>query len=112
MNKSQLIKYNLFKIFSKNFEYVNEKNGQVRFTPYIADSYMCPICFEGFLEKDLSPSGSSYLTIEHVPPDSLGGKASILTCNKCNSESGKSFDKELKILMDTLDFTEFLPKVK
>ncbi|GAA3976294.1 hypothetical protein GCM10022210_28750 [Mucilaginibacter dorajii] len=102
----------MFKIFSRNFEYVDTHNGEVRFVPTVRDIYLCPICFEGFKEQDLEATSKTYLTLEHVPPDSLGGKGALLTCSKCNSESGKLLDKQLLTYLEGLDFADFLPNTK
>ncbi|WP_158288305.1 HNH endonuclease [Mucilaginibacter psychrotolerans] len=68
--------------------------------------------FEAFLEKDLIPNSSIFLTLEHVPPESLGGKGTILTCKKCNSESGRTLDAELLKYLEGIDFEQFLPNSK
>lgn len=47
--------------------------------------YVCPLCLSGFEEEDL-------LTLEHVPPKSVGGKPICLTCRQCNSSAGHSVD--------------------
>src|SRR5262249_398741 len=36
------------------------------------------------------------LSLEHVPPKSLGGRPRTLTCKKCNNEAGKMLDSALK----------------
>lgn len=51
--------------------------------------FVCPVCLDSFdstaLERDL-------LSLEHVPPRSVGGKELCLTCRRCNSEAGDQFD--------------------
>jgi hypothetical protein len=42
--------------------------------------YYCPICEQGFCQEDLL---ARRLTLEHVPPESLGGRAICLTCIEC-----------------------------
>jgi len=51
--------------------------------------YYCPICGKGFPIKAVH---DGRLTLEHVPPKSLGGKHLVLTCRECNSDSGHSID--------------------
>jgi hypothetical protein len=64
------------------------------------DLYACPLCFEidhdehraqfrVFTEAGLT-DGS--LTVEHVPPDSLGGRPLVLTCRVCNTVAGAELD--------------------
>jgi hypothetical protein len=54
-----------------------------------ADLYGCPICGRLFTKVALS---NGALTLEHVPPKSLGGKALLLTCKECNSTAGHTID--------------------
>jgi hypothetical protein len=51
--------------------------------------YFCPLCKRGFSRKALE---AKVLTLEHVPPRSLGGKELLLTCKKCNSIAGHTVD--------------------
>jgi hypothetical protein len=56
------------------------------------DCYVCPLCTRTFTKQDLD---SGLLTLEHVPPRSLGGKAIALTCRTCNNAAGSSLDAEI-----------------
>jgi|SRR6185312_11483205 len=109
MSKSKELKKNIFTMFSKNLEFVKDNNEVVKFHPDFTNGYVCPLCFEVFFEKDLSGDLPIHLTLEHVPPDSLGGKAKTLTCNKCNSTSGIKLDKALLSYLKELDFKSLLP---
>ena len=51
------------------------------------DHYACPLCLRVFGRDQLDQ-----LSEEHVPPRSLGGKALVLTCKKCNNEGGAKVD--------------------
>ena len=51
--------------------------------------YVCPLCDRAFPKAAIQ---SGDLTAEHVPPDSLGGRAILLTCKECNSISGTNLD--------------------
>lgn len=51
--------------------------------------YICPICCRGFNEREAE---TGVLTLEHVPPQCLGGKPLLLTCNKCNSRLGSEVE--------------------
>lgn len=51
--------------------------------------YICPLCMRGFSRQAVE---RRVLTWEHVPPESIGGKRIILTCNVCNSTGGFAVD--------------------
>ena len=51
--------------------------------------YYCPLCMVGF-EYEAVVFGQ--LTLEHVPPKSVGGKEIILTCKNCNNSTGSTID--------------------
>lgn len=57
--------------------------------------YMCPLCRKLFSEESLDPMIANPLTIEHIPPESVGGKEVVLTCKKCNNDHGSKFDSHL-----------------
>jgi len=59
-------------------------------TPRPPEAYVCPICLEFFTEQQLD---LGELTDEHVPPESVGGKALVLTCRTCNRDSGALLDR-------------------
>jgi len=111
VNKQQNKKYKLFELFSKNLEFVKE-HPKVKFKPDFKNGYICPLCFNVFFEKDLSSEQPNYLTLEDIPPKSLGGKVRALTCKKCNSISGHKLDNHLLKRLTEIDFHSFLPKSK
>jgi hypothetical protein len=49
--------------------------------PGLPAGYGCPLCRRLFS----TPEG---LTVEHVPPKSVGGRPLVLTCEGCNSKDG------------------------
>ncbi len=51
--------------------------------------YACPLCFLFYGEESLDDGG---LTLEDVPPKSVGGKPMALTCQPCNSTAGTKVD--------------------
>jgi len=57
------------------------------------EQYLCPICLRPYSKKAISAKD---LTAEHVPQKSIKGKEILLTCRKCNSESGHEFEGDLK----------------
>jgi len=52
--------------------------------------YYCPICGVGYPES--SAIAGADLTLEDVPPKSVGGKPILLTCRQCNSSAGHKID--------------------
>jgi hypothetical protein len=52
---------------------------------YRGRGYACPICLR------ISPSDAT-LTVEDVPPKSVGGRPLILTCKSCNDAAGATLD--------------------
>ena len=51
--------------------------------------YACPLCVRGFASIDA-------LTLEHVPPKSIGGRQLVLTCRECNNTSGSRLDSHIR----------------
>lgn len=67
--------------------------------------YACPICSNCFDENELK---NRELSLEHVPPASVGGKAIILTCKTCNNTAGHKFESHLSKRQTLTNFTETL----
>ncbi|MDW7694576.1 HNH endonuclease [Flammeovirgaceae bacterium SG7u.111] len=110
-NQNRDKKKKIFELFSQNLEWVKE-HPSISFQPDFSNGYLCPLCFEVFYEKDLDSSLSNYLTLEDVPPKSLGGKPLTLTCKTCNSRSGHELDNHLLNRLLELDSHSFLPNSK
>ena len=53
---------------------------------HMADAYICPLCLHAYA------IGNTELTLEHVPPESVGGKPILITCKACNSNLGADID--------------------
>jgi hypothetical protein len=49
--------------------------------------YLCPLCLRFSIMEDLV---GDRLTVEDVPPKSVGGKPMVLTCRECNNDRGGS----------------------
>lgn len=69
------------------------------------DTYFCPICGERYSTNALD---SGQLTLEHVPPKSLGGKGLILTCRSCNNVAGYTIDANAAGRSELNRFTEVI----
>ncbi len=108
--KSRDIRRKIFDLFSKNLEII-KSHPEVKFDPDFQNGYICPLCFDPFFVSDLDYSSPNRLTLEDVPPKSLGGKPKLLTCKKCNSKSGHALDVHLLKKLEEIDAKEFLPNV-
>lgn len=62
----------------------------------IINSYICPLCLSIFNTDQLGKQASNYITLEHIPPENLGGKPLVLTCKDCNSNCGHDLDVYLR----------------
>lgn len=51
--------------------------------------YSCPICGKEYPEES---ANNGELTLEDVPPRSMGGRGLLLTCKNCNSQAGHKID--------------------
>lgn len=111
MSKTVKIREVIFKLFSQNLEWVKE-NPSIRFEPDFTNGYICPLCFDVFFEKDLDLTLENHLTLEDIPPKSLGGNPKALTCKNCNSKSGKELDVHLLNNLLNSDSELFVPNSK
>jgi hypothetical protein len=112
MSKSnRIIKESIIKLFSQNLEWVKEYPS-ISFKPDFSNGYICPLCFEVFFQKDLDTTLENHLTLEDIPPKSLGGNPKLLTCKKCNSRSGHELDAHLLNNLLELDSNLFLANSK
>lgn len=69
------------------------------------ETYFCPICETDFSRADAE---EGELTLEHVPPDALGGDPILLTCRACNSFAGHELDAEAANRQQIIEFAEGL----
>ncbi len=104
-------KRKIFRLFSQNLEWVKE-HPSISFKPDFSDGYICPLCFDVFFEKDIETTENNFLTLEDIPPKSLGGKPLALTCKFCNSKSGHELDAHLLNRLLELDSRQFSPNSK
>lgn len=63
-------------------------------------SFICPLCRRIFNIAQLGEQVNSYITLEHVPLENLGGKPIVLTCKDCNSTCGHDLDVYLRNEME------------
>src|SRR5688572_24505180 len=66
--------------------------------------YPCPICLHPFGIEALTAvlPEDKRLSVEHVPPESVGGKELLLTCTPCNNTAGTAVDAHAKKKEDVL----------
>ena len=69
------------------------------------ECYCCPICGYLYLPEALE---TDVLTLEHAPPQKVGGEPLALTCKDCNSVAGYSVDSAVVQRQKLIDFTEAL----
>jgi hypothetical protein len=65
-----------------------------------------------FSHEYLNYNKPNHLTLEDIPPRSLGGKPIILTCKSCNNTIGHKIDYHLLDRMLEMDISKFLPNCK
>jgi len=67
--------------------------------------YFCPICKLGY---DEASAINGELTLEDVPPKSIGGKPILLTCHTCNSCAGHTIDSAIANKNELLNFEKIV----
>lgn len=70
-------------------------------------SFICPLCLRILNIALLGEQVNNFITIEHIPPENLGGKPLILTCKDCNSTCGHDLDVYLRNEMEHLEQNYF-----
>ena len=99
-------KINLFNRFECNLQNTLNKHSLSIKANDLALSqgyYLCPISLKLFSSDSLK---NQTLTIEHVPPKSLGGKGMVLVDKEINNKDGHSADKDLLLFFQTKTFLE------
>ncbi len=108
VSKSEVKKRKIFDVFSQNLTWLLEPP-EITFSVDCTDGVICPICTGVFYEYDLKKSAENHLTLEHVPPESVGGKVRALVCKDCNTKSGTLLDSHLNKMFDHEDFVKRTP---
>jgi len=73
----------------KRLEYFDRGCAAYERVTGVAGVYLCPLCGDAFTQDDVE---SDRLTLEDVPPKSVGGRPMCLTCRPCNSAGGHQVD--------------------
>lgn len=97
----------LFKIYSDNLFMLRQHGLIPAMETKHEKPFICPICLKEFTEEHLDVNLKEHLTLEDAPPKSLGGKANVLTCKKCNNTCGTEVDAHLANRIKELDKTKF-----
>ena len=105
MNK---IKNEIFENYSRNLELVISKIAPERVNEF-RNKYICPLCRRVFSIESLDSSLTEHLTIEDIPPKSVGWKRKILTCKTCNNKHGGKIDSHLPIVLNRRAFINRIP---
>jgi len=79
------------------FTYGVEALGRAR--PKAPRVYGCPFCLRGFDDPEM-------LSLEDVPPKSIGGKPLVLTCRACNNRFGHLLDVNIRSGRDLREMAE------
>lgn len=85
----------LFSLYAQNWMNV-KRHPQIRIIPDEDNVFLCPLCLYYFTDEALQYTDT--LSLEHVPPQSMGGTdgSCTLTCTKCNNEAGTKLEAHLK----------------
>jgi hypothetical protein len=96
-----------FDRYARNLEAV-KAHPQVRLQPDLNDAVLCPQCFKVITREDLNDPNGQF-TLEHVPPEALGGTIQTFTCRDCNSWAGHYLDSHLLNWLRLRDFLQMKP---
>jgi hypothetical protein len=97
--KPDKLRRHLFETFSKNWQIVRPAYDFKEQSEIIdwdfRKAVICPLCMRFFNTAALSQESVLPLTLEHCPPEELGGKPKVLLCKECNSKTGHDVDVKL-----------------
>jgi len=103
MEKIPSKKERLFDLYARNLANV-KRHPDVHMVPDVADAFICPLCSDYFTREALQEPQA--LTVEHVPPESLGGNTTTLLCGECNHSAGTTLVSALKKELHAKDFDD------
>ncbi|MGJ1321537.1 hypothetical protein ACR780_02515 [Sphingobacterium faecium] len=99
-------RYHFFNRFASNWKETFKKNAiTIKTGEFILpdELYLCPISLQLYSVESLK---NEELTVEHVPPKSLGGKELVLVAKEVNNTDGHTSDKDLLLFFQTKNFLE------
>lgn len=68
--------------------------------------YGCPLCMNPYTLQG-AESGEG-LTLDHAPPQCIGGRLGVLVCAQCNHRAGRQFERDAAARERTEDFRHAL----
>lgn len=75
--------------------------------------YLCPLCLKEFLcHTDSRVRYSTSFSLDHFPPQNVGGVQKILVCKKCNNTAGLSFESVLVDLLNQQQYNRRIPNIE
>jgi hypothetical protein len=74
-------------------------------------AYICPLCLMNgiIVEHSIGLGMHADFSLDHYPPESVGGFQKILICKKCNNDAGTLYDFSLKEKIQQLAFNNKTP---
>lgn len=106
----------LFDTFSTNWQLVrshyNFAELEERINKDFKRAVVCPLCMRIFDYHALDQQSEVPLTLEHCPPQELGGKGKLLLCRPCNSRTGHDVDVRLMEYLQVKPFNNKEPQAK
>lgn len=98
----------LFKKYSSNWSIIRPLYNFGSLNEKLNSEYkvgvMCPLCMRVHDRSSLNQNTENPLTLEHCPPEELGGKPKLLLCKKCNSTTGHALDIKLMEYLNVKPF--------
>src|SRR5690606_38874907 len=89
-----------FEKYSKNLSYF--KTVKHKSEPVVV--YLCPLSLQPYIQGPIDMDMEDQLSVEHVPPKSMGGKPVCLISKRINSTLGHEMDT---LLLDQFNFRQF-----
>jgi hypothetical protein len=117
MTRTEKLRIKIFESYAQNLQKIFIREGwklgienAIGKVEELNEFYYCPICGTPFIRDSLNQNVPNPLTLEDVPPQSLGGRKILLTCKNCNNNlGGTKLDSKLIWDMKIKPFLERKP---
>ena len=109
--KAALIQLHKFEmsIYQYRHYYFSFVFGQMTLVPNHV-CYLCPICLSNyFLVTNGKIFYSSEFSLDHYPPENVGGKYTSVVCKKCNNSAGTEYEPEIEAYIKREVYNKRLP---
>ena len=73
-------------------------------------AYICPLCLQNFIyyiPNELRCSDS--FSLDHFPPENVGGRSKTLICKPCNNNAGLTYEGKLSEILEKECFNKKIP---